>query len=315
MRELKRVLERMKERPTEDELYFVNKKSYSVYPMNATGEFMVNVKANILSKLSEDISGKDVADYDPMQPGVNTIEKIESGYIPTYVQELRDKLVKENKEGLDNEDLKADMDKMNYVVLKMKLVEETQEGIPDIIKEVKIFTSFKKAKSLSEDKFKFSIVENDFEVVYRPVYTIDNVVIAIEFEGTFYILKRKTFESMFNFDQVYKNIIDLNMQKIDELGVIDGVADMLERAKHDSRFKKRIVKAINDKDFETLAENKEKLQEIVEKHRKDILVVNNKIVYDDEHIGDIIDLISRNFVECAITGESRTAKSFTNDED
>ena len=316
MRELKMILEKIKGRPTEDEIYFVHKKTYSVYPLEATQEFHVNSKANILTKLTEDISGKDVAEYDPTHSIDNTVEKIESSYIPTYVQELRGKLVKENKEGLDNEDLKTDIDKMNFVVYKMKLVEETPDGQPNIEKEIKLFTTFKKSKALSEDKFKFSIVDNNFEVVYRPVYTIDNVVIAIEYEGMFYILKRKTFETMFNFDQVYKNIIDLNVPRIEELGIIDGVADMLERAKNDSRYKKRIVQSISNKDFEILADNKEKLADVVEKHRKDIMIVNNKIIYDEEHISDIIDLVSRNYVECALTGDSRTAKTFNNkDED
>ncbi|MEG2485035.1 MAG: DUF4868 domain-containing protein, partial [Clostridia bacterium] len=267
MREVKRILEKMKEKATIDEIYFVNKKSYTVYPLEATGEFVVNTKANILTKLAEDISGKDIIDYNPMQSSDNAIEKIEAGYIPTYVQELRDKLVKENKEGLNNEDLKADIEKMNYVVLKMTLVEETQEGKPNIENTVKIFTAFRKTKSLAEDKLKFDIKDNAFELVYRPVYTIDNVVIAVECNGMFYILKRKPFENLFNFDQVYKSIIEKNIQRLCDLDIIDGCNELLERAKNDGRYKKRIVKAINDKDFETLAENKNKLAEIVEKHR------------------------------------------------
>ncbi len=311
MRELRELLVDIKDNDEiKTEIYFVNKKTFDVYPMAGTKEFLLNTKANVLTKLLEDMSGKDVITYDPLQPGENAIEKLEVSNVTTYVEELRNKIYTPEGEKIDNEELKTEIDKMTFVVIKF--IVKCEDGND---KEVKLFVKFIKTKYMNEDKPKFSIVDNDFSLVYRPVYTIDNTVFAIEYNDMFYILKRKQFETTFKFDEMYTMVLEASKEYIDSLDVIDGVEAMLERAKHDGRYKKRIVKAIKEKDFETLAKHKDKIAEIVERHHKDVLVVGDKIIYDDDNIQDIMQLLSRSFVVCELTGETRVAKSFAKEED
>ena len=311
MRELKELLVDIRDNnEIKPEIYFINKKTYDVFRMDAKEEFAVNTKANILTKLLEDLSGKDIITYDPLLPGENAVEKLEVKEVTKYVEELRNKIYTPEGEKIDNEELKTEINNISFVAIKF--IVKCEDGKD---KEVTLFVKFIRTKYMNEDKPKFSIVDNEFDLVYRPVYTIDNTVFAIEYNDMFYILKRKQFESTFKFDELYTMIIEASKENIESLDVIDNVSEMLERAKHDGRYKRRVVKAIKDKDFEVLAKHKDKIAEIVERHHKDVLVVDGKLIYDEDSIRDIMQILSRSFVTCELTGESRVAKGFAKEEE
>ena len=86
MRELKELLVDIRDNnEIKPEIYFINKKTYDVFRLDAKEEFAVNTKANVLTKLLEDLSGKDIITYDPLLPGETAEEKVEVQEVTKYV--------------------------------------------------------------------------------------------------------------------------------------------------------------------------------------------------------------------------------------
>ncbi len=199
----------------------------------------------------------------------------------------------------------TDYDKLDFVVVKLSdnSEEEPKPAITVLKKHLKSPAKFKGTK-----RFVF----NGKEAVAfdKPLLVIGSNVEAFDVAGYFYITNRDNFNTMLNFKDVYYKIVDDNAEQIKQAELFDKADDFIADCRNNGRYVTRLTKAILAESFKNVKNNKNKLQDIKKDYKLNLEFTDDgKIVYNKEHVNEILNLLLEHYVTSALTNNRMLAKA------
>lgn len=198
---------------------------------------------------------------------------------------------------------KFNMNSINFIV--MQLYSSKMD------KSIYFYQRYVHPTSKYKRTYKFTLNGKEAIAIKKDIITLNPIVDAILLEDKFYILNRKSFNTIFSFKDVFHKIISDSSQDIKDTGLFVSSDLFLKECSDDGRYLPRLTKVILSKGFETVKENKHKLKELKNKYNLSFeLTDDNKINYSDKKdIPDILKVLLNYFVKSALTDKEMIAKA------
>lgn len=144
----------------------------------------------------------------------------------------------------------------------------------------------------------------------KPLLVIGSNVEAFNVAGYFYITNRDNFNTMLNFKDVYYKIVDDNAEQIKQAELFDNAEEFIADCRNNGRYVTRLTKAILVESFKNVKDNKNKLQDIKKDYKLNLEFTDDgKIVYNKEHVNEILNLLLEHYVTSALTDKRMLAKA------
>lgn len=177
-------------------------------------------------------------------------------------------------------------------------------------------TIFKKHISMNS-KFKNSLKYTFNGRVAVPVekelLIIGSNVEAVLVGDFFYILHRNYFNSMLDFKDVYEKIIDDHTGDIKDSGLLNDADAFIEKCKTNGKYTARFTKAILVGGFENVKAHHANIGTIIRKHSLNLeLDAGGNIIYKEDNINEILNLLLQHYVTSDLTEQSLIAKAIEN---
>lgn len=141
-----------------------------------------------------------------------------------------------------------------------------------------------------------------------PAYVLP--CLSVYIAGYFYITNRDNFNTMLNFKDVYYKIVDDNAEQIKQAELFDNAEEFIADCRNNGRYVTRLTKAILVESFKNVKDNKNKLQDIKKDYKLNLEFTDDgKIVYNKEHVNEILNLLLEHYVTSALTDKRMLAKA------
>ena len=256
-----------------------------------------------LSNMEKVTQERTIDNYDLELSTDETVQVIEEEKVINYPQLMESITVDYTDDNTINEN--TDYDTLDFVVVKISdnSEEEPKPAITVLKKHLKSPAKFKGTK-----RFVF----NGKEAVAfdKPLLVIGSNVEAFNVAGYFYITNRDNFNTMLNFKDVYYKIVDDNAEQIKQAELFDNADDFIADCRNNGRYVTRLTKAILVESFKNVKDNKNKLQDIKKDYKLNLEFTDDgKIVYNKEHVNEILNLLLEHYVTSALTDKRMLAKA------
>jgi hypothetical protein len=310
MSELQDLIAYYKENLTEEhiqvDIMFVKKTTgtnhlYNTWMLecrNQDIEEMLGVTLENMEKITQE---RTIDMYDFELSTDDTVQVIEEEKVSNYKQ-LTEAITIEYTD-CNNIDEKTEFDKLDFVVVKISDNSEKKPAVTLLKKYLKSPAKFKGTK-----RFVF----NGSEAVAfdKPLLVIGSNVEAFNVAGYFYIINRDNFNTILNFKDMYYKIVDDNAEQIRQAELFDNVDDFIDDCRNNGRYVVRLTKAILVESFKNVKNNKNKLQGIKKNYGLKLEFTDDgKIVYNKEHVNEILNLLLEHYVTSALTDKRMLAKA------
>lgn len=263
-----------------------------------------NIIETILSSfqyLEKEINKRSFETYDlelSLDETVQIVEKDQVINSNEVIDEIADSI---NDERVLEENF--DMSKIHFIVVQLYSNSKN--------KSMYFFQKYVHPTSKYKRTYKFTLHGKEAVPIKKDIITFNPIVDAVLVDDKFYILDRKSFNTIFNFKDVFYKIISENTQEIKDSGLFVSTDLFLKECSEDGRHLPRLIKVILSKGFETVKENKDKLKDLKNKYNLSFeLTDDHKIKYNDKKdIPDILKVLLNYFVKSALTDKSMIAKA------
>lgn len=197
----------------------------------------------------------------------------------------------------------VNFDTLDFVVIQLTL---DKKECPKVILFKKHIAMTSKYKGTLKYTFNGKIgvpVENNLLLIGSNV---DAVLVG----DYFYILHRNNFNSMLDFKDVYEKIIDDNINTIKDSGLLNDPTAFIEKCKVNGKYTARFTKAILVGGFENVKNYHSNIGAVVKRHSLNLeLDSKGNIVYREENINEILNLLLQHYVTSDLTEKSLIAKA------
>ena len=256
-----------------------------------------------LSNIEKVTQERTIDHYDLELSTDDTVQVIEEEKVINYPQLTDSITVDYTDDNTINEN--TDYDKLDFVVVKISdnSEEEPKPAITMLKKHLKSPAKFKGTK-------RFVFNGREALAFDKPLLVIGSNVEAFHVAGYFYITNRDNFNTMLNFKDVYYKIVDDNVEQIKRAELFDNADDFIADCRNNGRYVTRLTKAILVESFKNVKDNKNKLQDIKKDYKLNLEFTNDgKIVYNKEHVNEILNLLLEHYVTSALTDKRMLAKA------
>lgn len=244
-----------------------------------------------------------IDNYDLELSTDDTVQIIEEEKVINYPQLTESITVEYTDDNMIDEN--TDYDKLDLVVVKISdnSEEEPKPAITVLKKHLKFSAKFKGTK-------RFVFNGSEAVAFNKPLLVIGSNVEAFNVAGYFYITNRDNFNTMLNFKDVYYKIVDDNAEQIKQAELFDNADDFITDCRNNGRYVTRLTKAILVESFKNVKNNKNKLQDIKRDYKLKLEFTDDgKIVYNKEHVNEILNLLLEHYVTSALTDKRMLAKA------
>jgi len=274
---------------------------YSTLMFDCEEKDIEKMASETLNNMKTYLDEKNFDNYDLLVSLDDVIQVIEEKRVVNHSKIINQITIDYTDENTINEQI--NFSKFNFLVLK---ISSSEEGINPIICYKRHYKSPAKFKNATSYTFNGKIPK----VFDKDLLIIGANVDAICVGEFFYIVNRDHFNTMLDFKDVYKNIIDSNKEKIDKCEVFEKTEQFIDDCKEHGQYVARLTKAILGKGFENLEKNKSKLTEIVSSHGLKLqLNEDGKILYNKENTGEILNILLEHYVTSDLTSKRMLAKA------
>lgn len=298
--ELTNLINEFKNKECQMYLYWGNNTNYKLYNTLFKEEELKDFKNIVLNTIEEALKNRVISNYDIECSADDVIEVYPSDTIEKY---------KEVEQRIKNEEIlsigsKTNLERVNFIVFKLCIDTDEEEKVITVIKR------FNKPSTVFKQALKYRIIGNEMKRIKEDVIYLDEQVDAFEYNNTFYILNRNKFNTIFKFRDEYYKLIDNKEDYIKNTHFIDNPEDFLNKCKDNANYVKKMAKIIKNEGFENLEKNKHKVKDVIKKHKLDIKVdSNNRIIYNEENIGEILNLLLDHYVISELSEKRAIAKA------
>lgn len=279
------------------------KRLYKTWMLLCRNRDVEEMLEETLTNMGKIVKERTIDKYDLEVSTDDTIQVIEEEKVINYPQLTGSITLEYTDDNTINET--TDYNKLDFVVLKISdnSKEVTKPALTILKKHLKSPAKFKGTK-----RFVF----NGKEAVSfdKSVLIIGSNVEAFHIAGYFYITNRDNFNSMLNFKDVYVKIVDDNAEEIKRAELFDHADDFIADCRNNGRYVTRLTKAILVESFKNVKKNKNKLQDIKRDYKLNLeFTADGKIVYNKEHVNEILNLLLEHYVTSALTDKRMLAKA------
>ena len=203
--------------------------------------------------------------------------------------------------GKDVVDEKTDLSKIRFMVMQV-FDGASGDSLYLFSKYVQPATAYRTAE-------KYFLSGGVLRPFTKKVITIRVAVDAFLIDGTYYVLHRNNFNSIFSYKDIYSRVIENNIGTINQCGLMRDPARFIADCESDGRYVGRLAKAILAKGFEEVAARKGSVKQIVDDFGLSLKITDTgEIDYTGkEDIPVILNLILRHYVIDALTNNKMIA--------
>lgn len=202
---------------------------------------------------------------------------------------------------------KIDFDKLSFIVVKMCKMSKEHK------KEIVLFKSCYHQNAKIKKSMKLAFTGNVPKIYNKPLLAIGNNTEVVLLDNYYYILNTRTFNSVFRFQELFRNIIAENNDKINNTHIFQNADQFIDDCSEDGRYSPRLAKAILLGCFDDSAVNNDLISKTKELFKEDInlnLNENGEIVYSGKgEISSILNILQKHYVISPITQEKMIAKA------
>ncbi|MFA6809076.1 MAG: Kiwa anti-phage protein KwaB-like domain-containing protein [Eubacteriales bacterium] len=200
-------------------------------------------------------------------------------------------------------DDKIDFDKFKFAVMDITM------QIDEHRKRIVLFKKYHQPAATFKESYKYTFCGKTMEEVTNPILSFNSQVDAFLYEDTYYVINRNSFNSIFEFKDLFIKVVDENTEKIEKMEILQNAKEFIDECKSDGRYLPRLTKAILANRFETCKENMGKISSIIKTRNLSIkLTEDKKIEYvGKQGIKEIIDLLLEHYVISELTDEKLIA--------
>ena len=297
--ELKNVIDEFKNNDTNEYLYWGNNRNYKLYRTIIEGSEIKEFKQRIISTIELALENRVINNYDLECSFDDVIELYPSKDVENY-NIINEKIKKDEVADIKQE---TNLENMNFNIFRMKANYGEE-------KEITIIKKFNKPGMVLKQAMKFAWLGDRMKKIDEDVIYLDGQVDAFEYDGSFFILNRDRFNSIFKFKDMYCKLIEAKEEFIVEANFIDNPEKFIKKCKENGHYVKRISKVIVREGFENLEKNKHKLKDVIEKHKLGIKIdENNRIIYEEDKIDGILNLLLDHCVISELSDKRAIAKA------
>lgn len=297
--ELKNVIDEFKNNDTNEYLYWGNNRNYKLYRTIFEGSEIKEFKQRIISTIELALENRVINNYDLECSFDDVIELYPSKDVENY-NIINEKIKKDEVADIKQE---TNLENMNFNIFRMKANYGEE-------KEITIIKKFNKPGMVLKQAMKFAWLGDRMKKIDEDVIYLDGQVDAFEYGGSFFILNRDRFNSIFKFKDMYCKLIEAKEEFIVEANFIDNPEKFIKKCKENGHYVKRISKVIVREGFENLEKNKHKLKDVIEKHKLGIKIdENNRIIYEEDKIDGILNLLLDHCVISELSDKRAIAKA------
>lgn len=286
------------------EVMFVNKNynrknKFKGYMFDASKKDVIPVISSTLDKIQKILENKGICKYDLVtQSEDECIEVIKNDFVANGEEIINQITINLNNDNTINKNTK--FKNLDFIVMQVNFSKHSAYIF---------YPHYKSDKMLNG--FKYFFQDGKPILIDSDILTINSDPVAILIDGNYYVFKRSPFKSIFRMSENLKKIIDDNVNDIIKLDIFENTELFINDCKKNSRNIERLTKAITNNNFEVLARHKKDLTKVVNNHNLNIKINSeNKIIYQDFDINQILNLVLDYYVETSLTEEYKTAKSF-----
>lgn len=275
-------------------------KTWMLLCRNQDIEEMLEESLNNINRITQE---RTIDNYDLEISTDETIQVIEEEKVINYPKLTESITVDYTDENTINDT--TDYDKLDFVVVKVSdnSEEEPRPAITILKKHIKSPAKFKGTK-----RFVFNGAEA--KVFTKPLLVIGSNVEAFNVAGFFYITNRDNFNTMLQFKDIYYKIVDDNTDEIKQSELFDNADDFITDCRNNGRYVTRLTKAILVESFKNVRANRNRLMDIKRNYRLNLeFTEDGKIVYNKEHVNEILNLLLEHYVTSALTDKRMLAKA------
>lgn len=279
------------------------KRLYKTWMLLCRNQDIEEMLEETLTNMEKVTQERTIDEYDLELSTDDTVQVIEEEKVINYSQLTESITVDYTDDNTINEN--TDYDKLDFVVVKLSdnSGEDPKPAITVLKKHLKSPAKFKGTK-----RFVF----NGKEAVAfdKPLLVIGSNVEAFNVAGYFYITNRDNFNTMLNFKDVYYKIVDDNAEQIKQAELFDNAEEFIADCRNNGRYVTRLTKAILVESFKNVKDNKNKLQDIKKDYKLNLEFTDDgKIVYNKEHVNEILNLLLEHYVTSDLTDKRMLAKA------
>lgn len=280
--ELKNIVEEFKIHETNEEIFWGQSSNYKLYKTIFEGDEVKELKRNIIDTIEFALENRAISNYDLECSFDETIEVFPSEKVENYIL-INSRILEED---INNIGIETKLENFNFIIFRITILSGNEN------KEITIIKRFVKPQTTLRQAMKLLWIGDRMKKVEEDVIYLDNQVDAFEYGGNFFILNRDKFNSIFKFKDMYCKLIDKETDYIKETNFIDNPEEFINKCKENGHYVKRISKAIIRKGFENIEKNKDRVKDVIEKHKLGIKIdQEGRIVYEENKIGNILNLL------------------------
>lgn len=166
--------------------------------------------------------------------------------------------------------------------------------------EILLFKKFSAAKVM-RNKIPLFSNGRTLNKLENKIFTIDERMDAFVYLDKLYVLNKYYFESIFNYNDAYQNVLKAGIDKVDDLGIINGFEEFKSACIESNKIAKQFTKIMSSGGLERYQRNLPNIPRVIEEYQINVKFVDDKLVYEDKtSLPDIIKLFSNLFAKTAL---------------
>lgn len=312
MEELRDLIVYYKENLTEEyiqvDIMFAKKTTnkkylYKTWMLLCRNQDIEEMLEETLANMEKVTRERTIDNYDLELSTDDTVQVIEEEKVINYPKLMESITVDYTDDNTINEN--TDYDKLDFVVVKISDNSDYQPkpAVTVLKKHLKSPAKFKGTK-------RFVFNGKEAKAFHKSLLIVGSNVEAFNVAGYFYITNRDNFNVMLNFKDIYYKIVDDNTEQIKSAELFDNTDAFISDCRNNGRYVTRLTKAILVESFKNVKENKNKLQSIKKDYNLNLEFTDDgKIIYNREHVNEILNLLLEHYVTSALTDKRMLAKA------
>lgn len=278
------------------------KKKYKGYNLNCDLRTIGSATLDSLQNVKRLLSESEIKqfDFEFEEDGViQTLPRNEVAYTDDILNEMSIRLDDDNT--MDEE---KNIDHLDFTVIQML---SSEDNIPPLVlfkKQVKAGTAFKKSvKMVFEGK--------SLKLIPYDILAIGENVEAALYNGTYYILNRRGFDSIFNYKEGFKRIVESRKEDIMQFGMLSNAEGFINDCISDGRYLPRLAKALYSGCFSEVAKKIVNITRIKETHNIELELSEDGIIQYKgvKSIPEILNIFLDHYVVSPMTDRAILAKA------
>lgn len=201
---------------------------------------------------------------------------------------------------------KVNFSSLDFIVIKLCSPEES-------IDDLYLFKKCMHFSAKFRDAMKYTLNGKVLKTYDEEILTIGTNVETILYKNFFYIFNRNSFNSMFDYRDLFYKVIDENTEQIVKLELFEEAKEFINDCRNDGRYNGRLAKAIllgcfNKEQFEK--DRVKKLKSLFSEKIEVDLSENGKIMYSGKSdINCILNIMLKHYVIDPVSQEKMIAKA------